>query len=261
MCAGLRRFLSVSGLMEVVGLNGRHMESEPIISSTLIDGWKKLLAPMRRYHDHRVEGLDHIPEDGPALLVLHHTLATYDGLMFGMAMYDRIGRLPTALGDDMIFKMPGLKDLAWKSGIRPASPKAGYALLKEGHLLFVSPGGMWESLRPSDEARTVRWENRKGFCRLALRAQVPIILIACPAGDDIYSVRKSRITDAIYKQFKVPVPFVRGRGRTMLPRRVKLTHYVAPPLVPPVHDPSNEDMQIDSLFEQARTTMSELLAR
>ena len=31
-----------------------------------------------RYHDHRVEGLEHIPASGPALIVVNHSLATYD---------------------------------------------------------------------------------------------------------------------------------------------------------------------------------------
>ena len=193
--------------------------------------------------------------------MIHHSLATYDGLLFGLALHEHTGRLPVTLGDDMIFRTPGLKDLAWKTGIRPASPKAGYDLLKEGRLLLVSPGGMWESLRPSEEARTVRWENRKGFCRLALRAQVPIVLIACPAADDIYQVRKSRITDAMYRQFKLPFPFARGRGRSLLPRRVKLTHHVAAPIVPPIHDPVDEEAQIEALYAQAASTMSALLAR
>jgi aminopeptidase N len=41
--------------------------------------------------------------------------------------------------------------------------------LREGHVLGVAPGGMWESLRPRDERRQSRWEGRKGFVRLALR--------------------------------------------------------------------------------------------
>ena len=237
------------------------MEAEQFIPPSWVEGWKRVLAPVRRYHSHQVVGMDQIPKEGPALLVIHHSLATYDGLLFGLSLYENTGRMPAALGDDMIFRTPGLKDVAWKSGIRPASPKAGYQLLKEGRLLFVSPGGMWESLRSSEEARTVRWENRKGFCRLALRAQVPIILIACPAADDIYEVRKSRITDMMYRQFKVPVPFIRGRGRSPLPRRVQLTHHVAAPIVPPEHDAANEDAQIETLYQTATESMLELLAR
>lgn len=237
------------------------MDSSGHISPQIVDGWARALAPVRRYHQHRVEGMEHLPVDGPALLVLHHSLATYDGFLFAMAAYKELGRLPTALGDDLIFKTPLLGDFARQSGIHPASPKAGYSLLKDGRMLFVSPGGMWESLRPSEESRTVRWEGRLGFCRLALRAQVPLILIACPAADDIFTVRKSRITDAVYKHFKVPLPFAKGRKGMPIPRPVQLTHYVAPPLLPPPHDPANEAEQIDALHSEACAVMQELLSR
>ena len=237
----------------------RHGSAE--ISPTLVEGWTKALAPMRRYHRHDVVGLENIPKTGPALLVFHHSLATYDGFMFAMAAYEHTGRLPNALGDDLIFKTPLLAELAWKSGIRPASPKAGYQLLKEGRLLYVSPGGMWESLRPTDEARQVRWNGRMGFCRLALRAQVPLIMIACPSADDIYTVQKSRLTDMMYKHFRLPMPRAKGRRGTPIPRPIQLTHYVSEPLIPPLHDPANEDDQIASLHGDAVKVMQSLLGR
>lgn len=237
------------------------MDASEHISPQIVDGWARALAPVRRYHQHRVEGMEHLPKEGPALLVIHHSLATYDGFLFAMAAYEEIGRLPTALGDDLIFKVPMLGNFARQSGIHPASPKAGYALLKAGRMLFVSPGGMWESLRPSEEARSVRWEGRHGFCRLALRAQVPLVFIACPAADDIYTVRKSRLTDAVYKRFKVPLPFAKGRRGTPIPRPIALTHYVAPPLIPPPHDPANEEAQIHALHEEACAVMQGLLNR
>ncbi|MGB0638136.1 MAG: lysophospholipid acyltransferase family protein [Myxococcota bacterium] len=236
-------------------------DQDPIISNAAIERWRKLLAPVKRYHQHTVEGLEHIPLSGGCLLVVHHSLATYDGFLYGLAINEHTGRVATALGDDLIFKTPLLKDLAWDSGIRPASPQSGFQLLKAGHAVFVSPGGMWESLRPSDEARTVRWENRRGFCRLALRAQVPLVLAACPAADDIYSVRKSRLTDTLYQRFRIPLPIAKGVGRTLIPRPVKLTHYVAPPIVPPPHEPQNEEQQIAELHAEATRVMHSLLQR
>ena len=125
-------------------------------------------------------------------------------------------------------------------------------------MLFVSPGGV-ESLRPSEEARSVRRTTR--VLSAALRAQVPLILIACPAADDIFTVRKSRITDAVYKHFKVPLPFAKGRRGTPVPKPIALTHYVAPPLVPPTHDPANEEAQIDALHAEACAVMQGLLNR
>ncbi len=235
-------------------------DAQTLIKPEIMDGWLRLLEPVRRYHRHEVEGLEHIPTEGPALLVIHHSLATYDGFLFAMKLYEATGRVPTALGDDLIFRTPWLKKLAWDTGIRPASPKAGYDLLKEGRLMFVSPGGMWESLRPSEEARSIRWDGRYGFCRLALRAQVPLVMIACPAADDIYSVKKSAITDRLYRHFRIPLPIARGVGPTPIPRPVRLTHHVAPAVQPPEHDPVNEDAQVQALRDRCAVTMMTLLA-
>ena len=233
---------------------------QTLIRPEVMDGWLRLLAPVRRYHRHRVVGMERIPEEGPAILVIHHSLATYDGFLFAACVYESTGRVPTALGDDLLFRTPWLKQLAWDTGIRPASPKAGADLLRAGQLMFVSPGGMWESLRPSDEARTLRWGERVGFCRLALRTQVPLVMVACPAADDIYTVKKSQITDRIYQRLRIPFPIARGIGPTPIPRPIHLTHYVAAPVVPPLHDPVEEDHQVRALRERCEVAMTDLLA-
>mgnify|MGYP002633654280 CR=1 FL=1 len=237
------------------------MDPSPLITPSALAFFERVLGPIRRYHRWSLTGGENIPREGGALLVMHHSLATYDGLLMGKAVYDETGRLPTALGDDMLFRAPGMADMIRAAGIRPASPTAGMELLAEGHLLFVAPGGMWESLRPSRESRSVRWEGRRGFCRLALKAQVPIILCACPAADDIYRVRASSVTNRVYKRFKAPMPLARGIGPTLVPRRIKLTHHVAEPLQPPPYEPNREEEQVDALYTAALERMRALLQR
>lgn len=242
-------------------MSAADVEPAPLITPRAVENFRRILEPLARYHRHSVEGLEHVPMSGGALLVVHHSLATYDGLLLGGEIHEHTGRLPTALGDDKLFALPRLAEWSRAAGIRPASPTAGMEILAEGHLMFVAPGGMWESLRPSRERYSVRWSSRKGFCRLALRAGVPLILSACPAADDIYRVRASRLTDGVYRRLKVPLPIARGLGPTLIPRPVKLTHYVAPPLVPPPHDPQREAEQVDALHAEACRIMGSLLAR
>ena len=45
------------------------------------------------------------------------------------------------------------------------------------------------------------------------------------------------------------------------PRPIALTHYVAPPLIPPPHDAANEEAQIHALHEEACAVMQGLLNR
>lgn len=231
----------------------------PYADDTAIRRARRLLEPLARYHRFTVQGIEHIPREGPCLVVVHHTLATYDGFLIGAAIYEHTGRIPVGLGDDRIFQLGPLGDLARAIGIVPASPTAGEAALRAGQVLCVAPGGMWEGLRSRDQRRQSRWENRRGFARLALRTGAPIVCAACPAGDDIYTVYPSRITDAVYRRSHWPVPLLRGRGPTLIPRPVRLTGYYAPPIVPPPYDPAHEDAQIDALKAEAQSAMAALL--
>ncbi len=233
--------------------------SKHTLPAGYVAAFRALLEPLRRYHRHRVEGMDHIPRAGGLMLVVNHSLATYDGFLFGLAVHEATGRLPTALGDDLLFKLPGLGSVVRRAGIWPASPANGRALLRRGEMVVVAPGGMREALRPSSERYGVRWERRRGFARLALEAQVPIVVAGCRAADDMFTVYESRLTKAAYRAWKVPLPVVRGLGPTPLPRPVELVHRVAPPILPPAFDPAEADAQVEALHRRASETMRRLL--
>jgi 1-acyl-sn-glycerol-3-phosphate acyltransferase len=194
-------------------------------------------------------------------MVVHHTLATYDGFLLGGAIFEATGRLPRGLGDDRIFQIPWLRGVATRVGLTPASPSAGEALLRAGELLGVAPGGMWESLRPREERRQSRWEGRRGFIRLAIRCNAPILLAACPRADDLFTVYANPVTDRVYRRLHLPLPLARGVGPTLLPRPLALIHHLAPLLRPPIHDPDREEDQVDALYAEARDRMAELLRR
>jgi 1-acyl-sn-glycerol-3-phosphate acyltransferase len=187
-------------------------------------------------------------------------LATYDGFLAGLAIYEATGRMPRGLGDDRIFQIPRLRRLAREVGLVPASPEAGMEMLRSGEILGLAPGGMWESLRPHTERYRVRWEGRLGFARLALRAQVPLVLAACPAADEIYDVWPSSVTDRVYQAFHWPVPLGRGLGPTLIPRPVALTHFFSAPILPPIFDPGREEEQVAELHGLAVARMERLLS-
>ena len=221
---------------------------------------ERLLRPLARYHRFELEGVEHVPARGACLLVVHHTLATYDGFLLAGAIWERTGRMPRGLGDDTIFRIPGLAGFARRVGIVPASPEAGEELLREGHILGVAPGGMWESLRPRGERRRSRWEGRRGFVRLALRTGTPMLMAACPRADDLFTVYPSRLTDAVYRRFHWPLPVARGLGPTLVPRPLKLVGRLSARVVPPAWDPTREDAQVDAPHAAASASMASLLS-
>lgn len=78
------------------------------------------------------------------------------------------------------------------------------------------PGGMWEALRSSAERHQLRWEGRTGFARLSLMTGAPIPLSACPAADLALTLHANPITDYVYRNWKLPLPLMRGVGPTLI---------------------------------------------
>lgn len=216
---------------------------------------------LRRYHRYQVEGLEHLPKRGPTLLVVHHSFATYDVFMLAVSIWESVRRVARPLADRLIFKIPFLADEARKIGAVVGDPATAKALLHAGELVMVAPGGMREALRPSSQKHTLSWGNRVGFARLAIETGATIVPAACPAADDIFTLRANRFTDFLYERLRIPVPLLRGLGPTPLPRPVPLTHYVGEPIKPPkaATRPATLQKQAVALQQRVADAMLELL--
>ena len=193
-----------------------------------------VLKVLRRYHQYRLVGGENIPQTGGALIVTNHSFATYDSFLLGAAILERRQRLVRALGDNLLFRVPILAQLMREAGVVPAGRESAMKLLRRGYLLGVAPGGMREALRSTaTEKYRVLWQDRKGFARLALAAQCPIVLAACPAADDIFDVASGPLTAMLYEKFRVPFALVGGLHGLPIPRPVRLTHTLSKPIFPP----------------------------
>lgn len=213
---------------------------------------------IQRYHRHEVIGLDRIPKEGGVLMAVNHSFATYDGILLGKEIID-YGRVPSALGDDLIFRTPRLRRWARDLGVVPASHTHGLELLARGRLVFVAPGGMREALRPSEERYNVRWGTRSGFVRLALKAQVPIQLAACPDADRLYHIYENVLTKLAYHRLRVPIPLLRGWGPTLIPRPVRLVHLISEPLQPEPMDEERFEEQVADWHSTVVARMADLM--
>jgi 1-acyl-sn-glycerol-3-phosphate acyltransferase len=219
-----------------------------------------LMKKLRAYHQHTVVGMSHVPKAGRALVVVNHSLATYDiGLLFS-AIQTEMGRQPRPLADNLFFRLPYLGELVEAIGGKQGTPENAEALLEAGELVGVAPGGMQEALRPSYERYQLRWDKRKGFVRLAIETQTPILLAVCPRADDIYEVYENKFTHWAYDTFRIPLFIARGLGPTFFPRPTPLTHFISPLMHPPVKaaDPAAFKRQVDE-FHKKLVKRAELL--
>jgi 1-acyl-sn-glycerol-3-phosphate acyltransferase len=155
------------------------------------------------YHRAEVRGLDNIPADGPVLLVGNHSGGTMiaDTFVFAAAFYGRFGANRTfhQLAHDLVFRVPGARALVARWGTVPASPANMARALDLGAALLVYPGGDWETYRPSWESATIDFAGRKGFARLALEYDVPVVPVVAIGGQEtgLFLGQGSRVARAL----------------------------------------------------------------
>src|SRR5256886_7392483 len=134
-----------------------------------------------------VKGLENIPAEGPVLLVGNHSggNVTPDTTVFTLAFnaYFGVERRFFQLAHNLVLTMPGLGYLR-KYGTVAASPENADKALSSGAALLVYPGGDYEVHRPSWESGKVDFGGRKGFIRLALAKNVPIVPVVSIGGQE-----------------------------------------------------------------------------
>jgi 1-acyl-sn-glycerol-3-phosphate acyltransferase len=139
------------------------------------------------YFRGEVRGLGHIPEDGPVLLVGNHSGGnlTPDTSVFTLAFsaYFGVERPFYQLAHNLVLSMPGLSFLR-RFGTVAASPQNAEQALEAGAALLVYPGGDFEVHRPIWERHRIDFDGRKGWIRLALEQDVPIVPVVSIGGQE-----------------------------------------------------------------------------
>jgi len=146
----------------------------------LVAVFDELLAFLgKHYFRLEVHGVDHVPPEGPALLVGNHNggLVPTDGFFTSMAIHQHRGaqRAVYALAHDFLFDDPILRRYALRLGMLRAGHESAMHAFDAGGLVLVYPGSDLDTYRPFRDRGKIVLGGRKGFLKLALRAGVPII--------------------------------------------------------------------------------------
>jgi 1-acyl-sn-glycerol-3-phosphate acyltransferase len=159
-----------------------------------------------------VRGLGNIPESGPVLLVGNHSGGnlTPDTIVFTLAFnaYFGVERAFYQLAHNLVLSVPALGSLR-RFGTVAASPQNAREALGAGAALLVYPGGDYEVHRPSWESSRVDFDRRKGFIRLALERDVPIVPVVAIGGQEtaLFLTRGDRLARllALDRMFRLKV--------------------------------------------------------
>jgi 1-acyl-sn-glycerol-3-phosphate acyltransferase len=225
------------------------------------------------YFRGEVRGLENIPKEGPALLVGNHSGGTLiaDTFVFACKFYEHFGpdRRFHQLAHDIAARLPGLGIRQW--GTVAANHDNARAAFDLGAPVLVYPGGDHESFRPSWETDKIDFAGRKGFIKLALEQNVPIVPVVAIGGQETAlflgqgrKISKMLGLENVTRVKVFPVQFAPPFGVTLLdlPLRVPLPAKITVEVLPPIDlkERFGETADADEIYEEVTGDMQDKLS-
>ncbi|GAA1804959.1 acyltransferase family protein [Planosporangium flavigriseum] len=218
----------------------------------------------------RVEtyGVKHLPEEGAALIVANHSgTIALDAAMLAVAVHDEhpAQRFLRLLGADFVFRMPGLSEVARKSGSTLACNPDAERLLRSGELVGVFPEGFkGVGKRFADRYKLQRF-GRGGFVSAALRTGTPIIPVSIVGAEETYpligNIRPlARLLGTPYFPVTPLFPWLGPLGVVPLPSKW-LIEFGEPITTEGLADSGDDPMVVFNLADQVRETIQQSLYR
>ncbi len=223
------------------------------------------------YYRAELEGTENLSDSRSMLVSTHNGgMAMPELWCLSVAFWRRFGIETPAYGlmHKAGFKVPGLGPALTRMGAVPASQRNGRIALREGFPILVCPGGDEDSLKPYRQRHQIMFGNRRGFIRLAIREQVPIIpVVSVGAHETMIVLNEGRRTAQVLgltKLFRIKrapltlsLPFgitPAGLGSIPFPTKVRLRVLPRIELDEPVWA-AEDDERVDLCFEHVRNVM------
>lgn len=228
------------------------------------------------YYRANVRGMENMSDEAALVVSTHNGSINFPDLYCTMvAFWRRFGLETPAYGlmHKLAFKIPVMGDLLTKMGALPASRKNGEQVLDAGCPLLVCPGGDEDALKPYKKRHHISFGKRRGFVRLAIRKQVPIIpVISVGAHETIFILNdgtrlaKMLKVDKLLRVKSVPLSLSFPFGLTIaglmsIPLPSKITVQVLEPIHLNVPAEAENDPDIvEQCFEKVRSKMQTSLS-
>ena len=241
---------------------GRSERVEGLLDKTLVDFlyhyWFRV----------EVEGIEHVPSTGGALLVSNHAGALPpDATMIAKAIKEEHQRpRPVHLTVEHFFKgYPGFAPFVAKIGGVPAHPANVQRLLHdEEQLVLVFPEGRKGSEKLYKDRYRLRRFGRGGFVAAAMRARAPIVPIVVVGAEEAMPVFAQigvlqRITRLIYFPVTPLFPHFGLLGAAYLPPKFRIRFLPPVPTDQWGEKPWEDRGLVQNVADEVRSTIQEEL--
>jgi 1-acyl-sn-glycerol-3-phosphate acyltransferase len=130
---------------------------------------------MKTYFRVQVEGGEHLPRRGRALITPNHSgVSGFDAMVLHHEIMRAAGRYPRVLTHHLWFLNKTTSIPAQKLGFIEATTENGMIALKKSQLVVLFPEGEYGNFKPSSKAYQLQ-EFKRGFVRMALATGSPIV--------------------------------------------------------------------------------------
>nr|BFD60279.1 hypothetical protein CKG001_23860 [Bdellovibrio sp. CKG001]BFD63694.1 hypothetical protein BdHM001_23750 [Bdellovibrio sp. HM001] len=165
-----------------------------------------LLEIMRKYFRLEVEGVENIPRRGAVVLAPNHSgYSGFDAILLGHIVQQEAKRVPRVLTHHFWFLTETTAIPANKMGFTEATYENGVNALKKGNAIVLFPEGEQGNFKPTSERYQLQ-EFKRGFVRMALEAQCPIVPVVVLGAEETHiNLKKLKFTKFL-KGTVIPLP-------------------------------------------------------
>jgi 1-acyl-sn-glycerol-3-phosphate acyltransferase len=217
----------------------------------------------------RVEttGLENVPVEGRALLVVNHSgQLPWDGFMVGTAVLTEhpAQRLVRSLYASLLATMPFICTMLVRLGQALATVENGTRLLEQDELVAVFPEG-YKGLgkKYTDRYKLARF-GRGGFVKMALSTGAPIVPVSVVGSEETYITLArlrtlSQVTGIPYLPITLRFPWLGLLGFVPLPTKWYIDFGEPIPMEQYGQDAADNLVLVSQLADQVRNTVQEMI--
>lgn len=161
---------------------------------------------MRKYFRLQVEGEEHLPRRGAAIIAPNHSGVTgLDAMILQHEIYRIAQRHPRVMTHHFWFLTKSLSLPAHKLGFIEATTQNGLHELNKNRLLVLFPEGEYGNFKPSTQAYQLQ-EFKRGFVRMAIKSESPIVPCMIIGAEETHINLRQFQTTKFLRGLVLPLP-------------------------------------------------------